>query len=97
MSNEHVNATVRGILDAICPPAERDMRPIEEAIAPLATMGEPVKPVAGPVAAVYAKYKHLDRVFSMLPGNVASPKIEGNPFYATLLDLWTAIKAQEAG
>ena len=46
MSNEHVNSTVRSILDAICPPVERDMRPIAAAIAPLATMGEPVKPVA---------------------------------------------------
>jgi len=46
MSNEHVNTTVRSILDTICPPVERDMRPIEAAIAPLATMGEPVKPPA---------------------------------------------------
>ena len=35
MSNEHVNSTVRSILDTICPPVERDMRPIAEAIAPL--------------------------------------------------------------
>ena len=46
MSNEHVNSTVRSILDTICPPVERDMRPIAAAIAPLATMGEPVKPPA---------------------------------------------------
>jgi hypothetical protein len=42
MSNEHVEPTVRSILDTICPPVERDMRPIEAAIAPLATMGQPV-------------------------------------------------------
>ena len=46
MSHEHVNSTVRSILDTICPPVERDMRPIAAAIAPLATMGQPVKTVA---------------------------------------------------
>jgi hypothetical protein len=46
VSNEHVNTTVRSILDTICPPVERDMLPIAAAIAPLATMGQPVKPVA---------------------------------------------------
>jgi hypothetical protein len=35
MSNEHVNSTVRSILDTICTPVERDMRPIAEAIAPV--------------------------------------------------------------
>ncbi len=49
MSNEHVNTTVRSILDTICPPVDRDMRPIEAAIAPIATMGQPVKTVSGPV------------------------------------------------
>ncbi len=44
MSNEHVNTIVLLILDTICPPVERDMRPIAAAIAPLATMGDPVKP-----------------------------------------------------
>ncbi len=60
MSNEHVNTTVRSILDTICPPVERqaqpkcsfDMRPIAAAIAQLATMGQPVKPVTGPVVEV---------------------------------------------
>ena len=54
MSNEHVNGAFHYALNQICPPVERqaqpkcsfDMRPIEAAIAPLATMGEPVKPVA---------------------------------------------------
>jgi hypothetical protein len=51
----------------------------------------------GPVAAVYAKYKHIDRVFSMLPErDDGCPTIAGNPFYETLFHLWTAIKAQEA-
>jgi hypothetical protein len=50
----------------------------------------------GPVAAVYAKYKHLDRVIARLPERNASPRTEGYPFYTTLFDLWTAIKAQEA-
>jgi len=37
MSNEHVNTTVRSILDTICPPAGATIG---------ATMGEPVKPPA---------------------------------------------------
>ena len=37
MSNEHVNSTVRSILDTICPPAGATTG---------VTMGEPVKPVA---------------------------------------------------
>ena len=37
MSNEHVNSTVRSILDTICPPVGATTG---------ATMGEPVKPVA---------------------------------------------------
>jgi hypothetical protein len=37
MSNEHVNTTVRSILDTICPPAGATTG---------ATMGEPVKPPA---------------------------------------------------
>jgi hypothetical protein len=52
MSNEHVNATVRPMMDTICPPVERDMRPIAAAIAPLATMGQPVKTVVYPIAEV---------------------------------------------
>ena len=46
MSNEHVNSTFRSILDTICPPVERETRPVAEAIAPVATMGQPVKPPA---------------------------------------------------
>ena len=46
MSNEHVNNAFHYALSQIAPPVERDMRPIAAAIAPLATMGEPVKPVA---------------------------------------------------
>jgi hypothetical protein len=46
MSNEHVNNAFHYALHQICPPVERDMRPIEAAIAPLATMGQPVKPPA---------------------------------------------------
>ena len=53
MSNEHVNGAFHYALNQICPSANRqaqpkcsfDMRPIKAAIAPLATMGEPVKPV----------------------------------------------------
>ncbi len=52
MSNEHVNTTVRSILDTICPPIERDMRPIAAAIAPLATMGQQVKPPVYPIVEV---------------------------------------------
>ena len=88
MSNEHVNSTVRSILDTICPPAGATTG---------VTMGEPVKPVAGPVAAVYAKYKHLDRVFSMLAERYEDPTVERNPIHAAAADLWQAIKAQEAG
>ena len=46
MINEHVEPTVRAILGTICPFVDWDMRPIAAASAPLATMGEPVKPVA---------------------------------------------------
>ena len=56
----------------------------------------PPAPAPGPVAAVYAKYKHLDRVFSMLAEREDGPTAEGNPFYAAVTDLWSAIKAQEA-
>ncbi len=45
MSNEHVNSAFHYALSQIAPPIERDMRPIAAAIAPLATMGQPVKPV----------------------------------------------------
>ena len=45
MSNEHVSNAFHYALSQIAPPVERDMRPIAAAIAPLATIGEPVKPV----------------------------------------------------
>ena len=35
MSNEHVNNAFHYALHQICPPVERDMRPIEAAIAPV--------------------------------------------------------------
>jgi hypothetical protein len=50
----------------------------------------------GPVAAVYAKYKHLDRVFSMLAERDDGPTAEGNPIHRATADLWRAIKQQEA-
>ncbi len=52
MSNEHVNSAFHYALSQIAPPIERDMRPIAAAIAPLATMGQPVKPPVYPIVEV---------------------------------------------
>jgi hypothetical protein len=68
-------------------------RPAAPASASEASPPTPV-PAPGPVAAVYAKYKHLDSVFAMLAKRDA--KTEGNPIHEAAADLWNAIKAQEA-
>jgi len=54
-------------------------------------------PPPGPVAAVYAKYKRIDGVFNMLAWDrKGGPLFEGYLLSQVTLDLWNAIKAQEA-